>query len=113
VHEFSIALSIVDIAEKEVKNHNASKVESIELEIGKLSGIEPMALEFAWDHAVVDTVLEQAERKINYIEGSAVCDQCGKKFSIKYIFEECPYCHSFQKHFLSGKELIVKSLTII
>jgi hydrogenase nickel incorporation protein HypA/HybF len=113
VHEFSIALSIVDIAEKEVKKHSASKVETIELEIGKLSGIEPMALEFAWEHAVINTVLEKAKRKINYTEGRAVCEQCGNEFDISYIYEECPHCHSYHKKFLSGKELIVKSLTII
>ncbi|MBR9999203.1 MAG: hydrogenase maturation nickel metallochaperone HypA [Cyclobacteriaceae bacterium] len=113
MHEFSIALSIVEIAEKEVKKHNAERVESIEMEIGKLSGIEPMALEFAWDHAVVDTVLENAERKINYIKGRAICEECGKEFEIDFIYDECPDCHSYQKEFLSGKELIVKSLTLI
>ena len=109
MHEFSIALSIVDIAEKEVKKHNALGVEAIELDIGKLSGIEPMALEFAWEHAVVDTVLEKAARKINYIKGRAVCEACGREFEVNYIYDECPACHAYEKDFLSGKELIVKS----
>lgn len=106
-------MSIVDIAENEVKKHNASKVEFIELDIGKLSGVEPMALEFAWDLAVPNTVLENAQRKINYIKGNAICDQCGKEFEMNNIYDECPNCHSYQKEFLSGKELIVKSLTLI
>ena len=113
MHEFSIALSIVDIAEKEVRKHNAGRVEAIELDIGKLSGIEPMALEFAWEHAVVDTVLEKAERKINYIRGKAICESCGREFEVNHIYDECPACHSYEKEFLSGKELIVKSLTLI
>jgi hydrogenase nickel incorporation protein HypA/HybF len=113
VHEYSIALSIVDIAEKEVKKYHATQVETIELDIGRLSGIEPMALEFAWDLAVSNTVLEKAQRKINYITGKAVCADCRQEFEIENIYDECPHCHSYQKEFLSGKELIVKSLTII
>ena len=113
MHEYSITLSIVDIAEKEVKKHHATQVETIELDIGRLSGIEPMALEFAWDLAVPDTVLEKAQRKINYIKGKAVCADCGQEYEMEYIYDECPNCHSYLKEFLSGKELIVKSLTLI
>ncbi len=113
MHEYSITLSIVDIAEKEVKKYHATQVETIELNIGKLSGIEPMALEFAWDLAVPNTVLENAHRKINYIKGKAVCMNCRLEFEMENIFDECPKCHSYIKEFLSGKELVVKSLTLI
>ena len=113
MHEFSIAMNIVDIAEKEVRKHQAERVEAIELDIGRLSGIEPAALDFAWDQAVIRTVLEKAERKINYVKGKALCRTCGREFEIEYVFDECPHCHSYEKDFLSGRELIVKSLTLI
>ncbi len=113
MHEFSIAMSIVDIAEKEVKKHQAKGVEIIELDIGKLSGIEPMALDFAWDQAIIRTVLEKAERKTNYIKARVRCQECGTEFEIDQVYEECPNCQSFFKDFLSGKELRVKSLTLI
>jgi len=113
MHEFSIALSIVDIAEKEVKKHKATSVERIELEIGKLSGIEPQALDFAWEFAVNDTVLEKAKKEIHYIKGKAVCLECSGEYDLENIFDECPFCHSYSKDFKSGKELRVKSLTLI
>lgn len=113
MHEYSITLSILDIAEREVKKHHAERVEIIELDIGRLSGIEPMALEFAWDLAVPDTVLEKAERKINYIKGKAVCAECRQEFELENIYDECPNCHSYLKEFIGGKELLVKSLTLI
>jgi hydrogenase nickel incorporation protein HypA/HybF len=113
VHEFSIALNIVEIAENEVKKHEAERVEIIVLEIGKLSGIEPAALDFAWDQAVNKTVLEKAERKINYIQGKAHCRDCGKDFDIEFLYDECPECHSYDKELVSGTELLVKSLTLI
>jgi len=113
MHELSIALSIVDIAEKEVKKNNASEVIEIELEIGKLSGVEPYALDFAWDQAILKTVLEKAKRKTLYIEAKAECQDCGHQFEIDNLYDECPVCKSYMKELISGRELRVKSLTVI
>jgi len=46
MHELSIALGIVDIAEKETKKAKKHKVDLIELEIGTLAGIEFDSLGF-------------------------------------------------------------------
>lgn len=113
MHELSIAMSIVDIAEQEVKKNNAAEVVEIELEIGKLSGIEPYALDFAWDQAILKTVLEHAKRKTRYIEARAQCQDCGNEFEIDNYYDECPSCQSYMKELISGKELRVKSLTVI
>ncbi len=64
MHELSIVMSIVDAAEEQVAKHGATHVESIGLEIGTLAGIEPDALEFAWEAAVPETVLAHAARRI-------------------------------------------------
>ena len=48
MHELSIAMGIVRIAENEIAKVNAQKVEQIELEIGTLAGIEIDALDFVW-----------------------------------------------------------------
>jgi len=112
MHELSIVLSIVDIAEKEVKKHEADSVERIELDIGKLSGIEPHALEFAWEYGVNDSVLAHAEKVINYIPGKAICMDCGHEFEVEQVYDECPKCKSYMKDFRSGRELHVRSLTL-
>jgi len=113
MHELSIALSIVDIAEQEVKKNEAKEVVEIELEIGKLSGIEPYALDFAWDQAIINTVLEKAERKTRYVEARAICQDCGNEFNIENLYDECPRCQSYMKELKCGRELRVKSLTVI
>ena len=46
MHELSIALGIVKIAEDETAKVNADEVTKIELEIGVLSGIEIESLNF-------------------------------------------------------------------
>ena len=113
MHELSIALSIVDIAEQEVARHQAKSVEAIVLEIGELSGIEPPALDFAWECAIENTVLAKAQRITHYIKGKAVCMDCGTEFDLKEIYASCPACNSYVKNYVAGRELKVKSLTLI
>ena len=113
MHELSIALSIIDIVEQEVIKNSAKEVVEIELEIGKLSGIEPYALDFAWEYAIINTVLEKARRNTKYIKATAVCSDCGHEFEIENIYDECPACKSYMKELKSGRELRVKSLTVI
>ena len=39
MHELSIVLGIVDIANEEARRHHAQKIDSIELEIGTMAGV--------------------------------------------------------------------------
>lgn len=112
MHELSIVLGIVDIAEKEVLKANADSVEEIELLIGTLSGVEMEALEFVWPSAVKDTVLEKAMRKISVIEGKGQCLECDHIFSVKNHYDNCPRCQSYFKNLIEGKELKVKRLIL-
>jgi len=113
MHELSIALGIVKIAEKETAKAKAKKVTLIELEIGTLAGIEFDSLEFAWPLAVKNTVLEEAEKKINIVEAKGKCLDCEITFDLKNIYDPCPNCNSFLKGLIQGKELSVKSLEVL
>ena len=112
MHELSIALGIVKIAEEETAKANAKKVDLIELEIGTLAGIEFDSLDFVWPAAVKNTVLENAEKKINIIKAKAQCFDCDTIFDIENVFDPCPVCNSFLKGILQGKELRVKSIEV-
>ena len=112
MHELSIAMGIVKIAESETAKAHAQKVECIELEIGNLAGVELEALEFVWPSAVKDTVLDQAELKITRIAGRGKCADCGHEFHLDNYYDPCPNCNSFLKSILQGKELRVKALEV-
>jgi len=112
MHELSIALGIVKIAEDETKKANAKMVELIELEIGTLAGIEFESLDFVWPSAVKDTVLENAIKKINVIKGKGKCIDCDTVFDINYLYDSCPKCGSNFKGIIQGKELRVKALEV-
>jgi hydrogenase nickel incorporation protein HypA/HybF len=112
MHELSVALGIVKIAENETVKAGAKTVELIELEIGTLAGIAFESLDFVWSSAVKDTVLEHAIKKINIIKGKGKCLDCDAVFEIDHLYDACPKCNSFLKGILQGKELRVKALEV-
>ena len=113
MHELSIVLGIVEIAENQIKKHQAQRVETVELEIGNLAGVEWEALEFAWESATKHTVLENSQREVNHVEGVARCLECQREFPTTSLFARCPSCGGFFSQIIRGKELRVKSLTVI
>ncbi|MBN2615868.1 MAG: hydrogenase maturation nickel metallochaperone HypA [Bacteroidales bacterium] len=113
MHELSIVMSIVDLANQEVQKADATHVETIELEIGTLSGVEMEALDFAWQSSISGTVLENAERIVHRPEGMAKCSQCNHTFATESYFDPCPHCGEFYNEIIRGKELRVKTLTLV
>ncbi len=113
MHELSIVMGIIDIARNELEKSKQERVESIELEIGSLSGVQIEALDFAWQMAVQSTVLEKAERKIIQIQAKARCISCGHIFETSSVFDSCPRCGELFSEIMEGKELRVKSLTVV
>ncbi len=112
VHELSIALGIVKVAEEQCRRAGGRRIEKVEVVIGKLSGVELPALRFAWPMATQGTAAEGAALEIEEVPAMARCGECEKEFSIERIFDPCPHCGSYFRHITQGKELRVKALEI-
>lgn len=112
MHELSIVLNIVEIVEEEAFKAGAESVSAIELDIGKLSSIEPAAFEFAWKHGIRDSVLEMSQLTINYISGKGKCSECNTRFEVNELYDPCPVCGGFFSEILEGKEMNIKSIRI-
>jgi hydrogenase nickel incorporation protein HypA/HybF len=112
MHELSIAMSIVDLAVKEARAASASSVAEVELDIGTLSGIEFISLEFGLKAAVRGTILEHTEFKINRIEPLAECLQCKHLFIPGELIRKCPECNQTNTSLIRGRELQIKSLLV-
>jgi len=112
MHELSIVMSIIDIAKQHAQSANSTIVDEIELDIGSLSGIDMQALDFAWQQAVKNTILEHAVKNINRITAKAKCLDCETEFEIVQYFDACPVCGKHLIDILQGKELKVKSLVV-
>lgn len=112
MHELSIAMSIIEIAEAEAAKAKASAINELILDVGTMAGIEFYALDTALEMAVKNTMLEKALLKVNKIQAKAKCTECNTEFDIDNIYDPCPSCNSLYHELLSGKELQIKSLVV-
>ena len=67
MHEIGIMDHTLEIAITSAKEQNAIRISQITMNIGKLSGVIPNALEFAFDVLSKETIAENAILKINTI----------------------------------------------
>ncbi len=110
MHEFSLALEIVEIVKQSAQNAGKDKVTCIELEIGELSGVEESALLLAMETLALHTLLQDAQIISKHTKGMARCESCGVEFELVDLFTLCPKCNSFQKQIISGKKFNVLSI---
>ena len=107
MHELSIALSILDLVALE-----AIKVKEIELEVGRLAGVDISALAFSMKAAQRYSPFEKAQVNIVEVEPLSRCKICGQEFAPSRQFGVCPHCHSIETELLHGRELRLKSILV-
>lgn len=112
MHELSIAMNIIEIADEYAKNANAEVVREIEIEIGDLSGVVTDALRFALEVAGKNSILEKATYRLIRIPGLARCTKCLNEFETSTLYTPCPECNSYEQEIIRGKELRVMSLMV-
>jgi hydrogenase nickel incorporation protein HypA/HybF len=108
----TIAMNIVDFVCNKAKDENAQKINSVELEIGQLSGIMIDSLKFCFEAACKNTIALGAKLNIYEIKAEAYCKSCDTNFQMKSDFSPCPKCNNFNFEIMQGKELSIKSFNI-
>ncbi len=112
MHELSIALSLLDLAEEEAGRHGG-RVAAVHLKLGPLSGVVKAALLSAYDLAREGTPLGGAELVIEEVPITAFCPACAAVRTIASVQELCcPDCGAPTPEILTGRELEVVALEI-
>lgn len=112
MHEMSIAIQIIRLASRHAEEASAGSISQVELDIGRLSGIELESLRFALSVATRETMLEGAEFRINTIDPVFECGSCHKHYTPEEWPGNCPNCGQNRPLLLKGNELQIKSLLI-
>lgn len=112
MHELSIVLHLLDAAEKILQENEADTATHIELDIGALTGVEPMAFEFAWMQATQNTRFEHTQLVVQHTPGWALCTNCGHGFGVESAFGICSQCGNHRIDVVAGLQLRIKSITL-
>src|SRR5580765_2581979 len=113
MHELSIALSILDIAEEEADRQPGARVAAIRLRLGPLSGVGKDALQSAFELVRESSPMNSAELIVDEVPLETFCPACAtKRFPISTRALICPVCGSPTPQVLRGQELEVAALEI-
>ncbi len=114
MHEVSIAFGMIDEVTRIARENNAKKVTSVNLKIGKMSGIVTDSLKFAFDAIKLEhPLLIDSEILIEEIPLIYECKNCKNSFQTDEIyFPACPECKSYSLKLLSGEEMNIEKLEV-
>ncbi len=114
MHELSIAMSIVELAEEESARRGGAQVNAVHLKLGALSGVVSEALLSSWEMASYDTELRGSRlviEKVPVVVYCATCDAPRPLASIQHFI--CPVCKNTVSQVIEGRELQVFAMEIL
>ncbi len=111
MHELSIAVTLVEIADRAAANAGLSQVTTAHLRLGQLSGVVADALLFGYDIATQGTRLEGSRLEIEEIPVVVFCSQCQTDRPLPDIqLFRCPACGGSTVVVTAGKEIELASI---
>jgi hydrogenase nickel incorporation protein HypA/HybF len=112
MHEVSIMEEAVRMAVESAQASGATRVLSLRLRVGALSGVVPEALRFAVDVVCHGTPAEGAGLELESVPAAAWCAECRTEFLCADFFSECPGCHQPSGELRRGRELEIASIEV-
>ena len=107
MHELAICQALMSQVETLARDNQATRVASITLGVGPLSGVEERLLKHAYPVASAGTVAEVAELIIRSTPIRVRCTICDKESTAKPNQLVCGHCNDWRTELLSGDELLL------
>ncbi|MGY5955410.1 hydrogenase maturation nickel metallochaperone HypA [Kosakonia sp. BK9b] len=111
MHELSLCQNAVEIIEQQARQHGASRVTGVWLEVGALACVEESALRFGFDMACRDTLAQGCELHIILKPAQAWCWNCSQTVEVTR-YDECPRCHCPTLHIERSEGVQIKSIEV-
>ena len=118
MHEYSMMVDIVEAALSALENYEVENVMKVFLDVGELTFLNPVQLQFSFKILTEDNILKGADLVIEEKKAEIECTSCGYRgvlenkpeenhFRIPQIF--CPKCKG-KINLLSGRECILRNI---
>ena len=111
MHELGIVMHVAKTLSEIAEENKLTKIGSVTLEVGEVSGILLDYFTDCWDYFKVKTsVIAEAEMKIETIPAITFCEDCKQEYETVKYAKICPYCHSEHTFLLQGNECNIKEI---
>ena len=128
MHELGVVLNMLDTLDAAAKRYGVSRIASVSVDVGEMTGIVPVYMHGVWPEAVNGTICAGSELYINMVKAIANCatawldrfDQdcadCGKDYEVMENARDdvpmCPFCGSTRWTLKQGDQLVIKEIEV-
>lgn len=122
MHEYSIASGIRQTVLENAQQHKASKILTINLEIGDITFLNADQIVFWLKELFKQTKAQDAQIKVKHIKPKIKCLDCNYEGGLKFEDDErchlalptflCTKCGSYNIKIIQGRECMVKNIRV-
>lgn len=111
MHEMGIVLHLAKTLEETAQEEHITRIGSVTLEVGEVSGIMTDLFTDCWDYFKHrHPVLSDSVLKLETIPAITYCAGCGATYETVKYGKECPCCHSRETWLRQGNQCIIKEI---
>ena len=110
MHELSIVKHVIKTLREVAEDNKVSRIGSVTLEIGELSGVLPKYMLDCWEAVIDGTEFAETKLVIEEIPGVARCLDCGAEFHSNAEILRCPVCSGNKLMPIDGRDMTIKEI---
>jgi hydrogenase nickel incorporation protein HypA/HybF len=113
MHELPATRGILAIALDTARAHNATRIRSIDIQIGEMTSLVDDSVQFYFDVLSKDTAAAGAALHFKREPGVGTCLNCGATFGVRPPLDpECPECRAFTVRVTGGNRFFLESIEV-
>ena len=111
MHELGIITHVAKVIEGLAEENHLTKIGSVTLEIGEVSGIVTDYFEDCWKFfSRKHPLLEGSALKLEIIPAVTFCEDCKQEYETVKYGRTCPHCGSGHTYLVTGNECLIKEI---
>ena len=110
MHEASLALSLVELAQETLGRHGLKRALALHVEMGALAALDADALALAFASAKLGTSCAEAKLHLTEVPACTTCPDCEAPVHIHHRTQACPACGAHNGWQGVGEGLLLKTL---
>jgi hydrogenase nickel incorporation protein HypA/HybF len=112
MHELALMEELQRIALATAAAQGAQRIHTVMLRVGRLSGVDPDALAFAFEVVMAGGIGQGATLELEVVPTQCRCGGCGQRFEPVDVIFACPVCGELSADVLRGRELELTGLEL-
>ena len=111
MHELGIVLNVAKTLQDVARENSITKIGSVTLQIGEVSGIMDDYFVDCWNYFKVRSpIIADSEMRLEKIPAITFCEDCHQEYETVKHGRICPYCGSENTFLVQGNECMIKEI---